>query len=89
MILPFRIMSKFFTRFNTDYYMGGCQNYGPFWGPLKNTATSYLGCPKRGHNFDNHPRKVATLASWSNKYHIDFRIQGAFNGGLQPPIAGP
>ena len=28
-------------------YLGGCQNYGPLFGPLNTT--------KRDHNFDNHP----------------------------------
>ena len=32
-----------------DYYMGGCQNYGPFLGPYYNRD------PKRDHYFDNHP----------------------------------
>ena len=36
--------------------MGGCQNYGPFLGPLYNTApTVYLGYPKGDPNFDNYP----------------------------------
>ena len=33
--------------------MGGCQNYGPFWGTLNIRCRSIMD-PKRDHNFDNH-----------------------------------
>ena len=32
---------------NTDNYMGGCQNSGPFWGPLLYYGTYYLGYPQK------------------------------------------
>ena len=35
-------------------FMGDCQNYGPFLGPL-NKAPYYNRDPKRDHNFDNPP----------------------------------
>ena len=35
--------------------MGGCQNYGPFFGYPKYKVPCYNGDPKRDHNFDNHP----------------------------------
>ena len=35
-------------------YMGDCQNYGPFLGPL-NWAPYYNRDPKRDHNFDSPP----------------------------------
>ena len=34
-----------------NYYLGDCQNYGPFLGPYYNTGPN-LGDPKRDHNFD-------------------------------------
>ena len=34
--------------------MGGCQNYGPFWGPYYNTAPIIYGTHERDPN-DNHP----------------------------------
>ena len=40
------------------FYMGDCQNYGPFVGPYYNTGPNTgpsLGDPKRDHNFDNPP----------------------------------
>ena len=43
--------------------MGDCQNYGPFWGPYYNTGPNTgpnLGDPKRDHNFDNPPYRVAS-----------------------------
>ena len=37
----------------TDYHVGGCQNYGPFFGiPVR---IRHIGYPNRDHNFDNHP----------------------------------
>ena len=47
--------------------MGGCQNYGPFWGTLSIRCRTILG-PKRGHNFDNHPHgglDTRGLGFWS------------------------
>ena len=35
--------------------MGGCQNYGPFWGTLNIRCRTIIGDPQRDHNFDNHP----------------------------------
>ena len=35
--------------------MGGCQNYGPFWGTLNIRRRIIIGTPKIGHNFDNQP----------------------------------
>ena len=40
--------------YNGDY-MGGCQNYGPFWGTLNNRCRIIVGTPKRDPNFDNRP----------------------------------
>ena len=34
---------------------GGCQNYGPFFGPYSKTAPNILGTQTKDHNFDNHP----------------------------------
>ena len=36
-------------------YMGGCQNYGPFFGYPKYWVPYYNKDPKRDHIFDNHP----------------------------------
>ena len=44
-----------------DFYMGNCQNYGPFLGPYYNTGPNTgpnLGDPKRDHNFDNPPHDI-------------------------------
>ena len=35
--------------------MGGCQNYGPFFGYPKYEVPYYIRDPNRDHNFDNHP----------------------------------
>ena len=37
--------------------MGGCQNYGPFWGPYYNTAPIFRVL-KIDPNFDNYPNVV-------------------------------
>ena len=40
------------------FYLGDCQNYGPFLGPYYNTLPNTgpnLGDPKRDYNFDNPP----------------------------------
>ena len=37
------------------HQMGGCQNYGPFWGPYYTTARFILGTQKGAYNFDNYP----------------------------------
>ena len=37
--------------------MGGCQNYGPFFGYPRYEVPYYNRDPKRDHNFDNHPYK--------------------------------
>ena len=35
--------------------MGGCQNYGQFFGYPKYEVPYFNRDPKRDHNFDNHP----------------------------------
>ena len=35
-------------------YMGGCQNYGPFLGPIIIRHLIFRD-PKGDHSFDNHP----------------------------------
>ena len=40
--------------------MGGCQNYGPFWGTLNFRCRIFNRGPKRDHNFDNHPYSIST-----------------------------
>ena len=42
------------TDIDTDSYYGGCQNHGPFLGPII-IRHLVLRDPKRDHNFDNHP----------------------------------
>ena len=37
-----------------ELYMGGCQNYGPFWIPIIIRHLMFR-VPKKGHNFDNRP----------------------------------
>ena len=39
----------------TVIHLGGCQNYGPFWGTRNTRCRIILRTPKRDHNFDNHP----------------------------------
>ena len=43
--------------YKSHIHMGGCQNYGPFFGYPKYSigAVYYKRDPKRDHNFDNHP----------------------------------
>ena len=36
-------------------YMGGCRNYGPFFGVLNIMRHLVFRGPTRKHNFDNHP----------------------------------
>ena len=43
--------------------MGGCQNYGPFWGPYYNTAPTIQGPKKGTPYFDNYPPSLLE-ASW-------------------------
>ena len=56
--------------------MGGCQNYGPFLGPL-NTMPYYTEDPKRDHNFENHPYYIlrSTVAIHNTNYK-DYRNPG-------------
>ena len=45
-----------------DSHLKDCQNYGPFWGPYYNTGPNTgpnLGDPKKDHNFDNPPSRLA------------------------------
>ena len=49
-------------QFGRLLYMGGCQKYGPFWGPSI-IWHQILEDPKEGHNFDSHPHvKTASVA---------------------------
>ena len=42
-----------------SYYMGGCQNYGPFLGTLNSRCRIIVRTdPKRDPNFDNHPYSI-------------------------------
>ena len=43
--------------------MGGCQNYGPFWGILASRCRTILGTPKRDHNFDTHIKVIERSAT--------------------------
>ena len=36
-------------------HMGGCKDYGRFWGPHYNTAPNIWGTQERDHNFESHP----------------------------------
>ena len=38
--------------------MGGCQNYGPFFGYPESSVPYYNRDPERDHNFDNHPNET-------------------------------
>ena len=40
---------------NISWNMGGCQNSGPFLGPLNTRCRIVLRTQKRDHTFDNHP----------------------------------
>ena len=52
--------------------MGGCQNYGPFWGPLNNRCRIILRTQKGDPNFDNHPHEG--LNKGSSKGSVGFRV---------------
>ena len=42
-------------RNSTYEYMGGCQNYGPFFGYPKYSVPYFKRDPKRDHNLDQPP----------------------------------
>ena len=44
--------------------MGGCQNYGLFFGYPKNSVPYCNRDPQRDHNFDNHPYIVFVFKFW-------------------------
>ena len=54
--------------------LGGCQNYGPFWGTLNIRCHITIGIQKGDHNFDNHPyakRVFGHLASASSELKVE------------------
>ena len=63
--------------------MGGCQNYGPYFGTLNIRCRTIIGTPKREHNLDSHPHDfewrcglAGKLRTWS---------LGLLRGTLEPP----
>ena len=57
------------------FYMGGCQNYGPFLDPYYNTGPN-LGDPERDHNFDNPPYPSPKVRSGLRVKGLRFRKKG-------------
>ena len=50
-----KLVSPILGTSHFDFYMGVCQNYGPFLGTLNIRYRIVIGTKKRDHNFDNHP----------------------------------
>ena len=74
--------------------MGGCQNYGPFFGSLLQYGTYYLGYPKRDSDFDNYPYVYVYLyiyiyVHFYRYIHVCYPTQRGYLGLGVETVEGP
>ena len=61
-----------------EFYMGGCQNYGPLFCPLYEVDTKD---PKKDHNVDNHPCNDERNGCLNTKGSLSF-LKGSSSGSV-------